>query len=91
MYKHNFKISILLFLLVINNEAKSYTNCEPCEKLYKEYYRSQVYQPSGECLYKRKKTLRSLSSEELNATILIWGIGIAIGIATVVIAVPQSR
>lgn len=91
MYKHNFKIVILLLLLIVTNEVRSYTNCEPCEKLYKEYYRSQVYQPSGECLYKRKKTLRDLSSDELNATLLIWGIGIAIGIATVVIAVPQSR
>lgn len=91
MYKHNFKIFILLLLFIVTNEGRSYTNCEPCEKLYKEYYRSQVYQPSAECLYKRKKTLRDLSSDELNATLLIWGIGIAIGIATVVIAVPQSR
>lgn len=91
MYKHNFKILILLLLLLITNEAKTYINCEPCDKLYKEYYRSQVYQPSGECLDRRKRNLREPSSDELNATLLFWGIGIAIGIATVVIAVPQSR
>lgn len=91
MYKHNFKILILLLVLLVTNEAKTYTECEPCDKLYKEYYRAQTYQPSGECLYKRKKNLREPSSDELNATLLYWGIGIAIGIATIVIAVPQSK
>lgn len=91
MVKHNFKILILLLILLVTNEAKTDTNCEPCDMLYKEYYRSQVYQPSGECLYKRKRNLRQPSSDELNATLLYWGIGLAIGIATVVIAVPQSK
>lgn len=91
MYKHNRKIFILLVILLITNEAKTSTDSWTCDMEYKNYYRSQTYQPSYECLYKRKKTLREPSSQVLNTTIMCWGVVLAIGIATVVIAAPQSR
>lgn len=91
MYKHNLKIFILLVILLITNEAKTSTDSWTCDMEYKNYYRSQTYQPSYECLYKRKKTLREPSSQVLNTTLICWGVVLAIGIATVVIAAPQSR
>lgn len=91
MYKHNFKILILLLLLLITNEAKPSASCQTCDMQYKNYYKTQPYQPSSKCSYKRKENLRGSSSNTLNASLLLWGIGLVAGIAAAVITVPQNK